>query len=105
MVHCTLCRWQVWSKPVKLVRKSNGYVVGTWVCDGCGRQFETGCESPESDLTTDHLGKNPACERCGAVESELHHWAPRALFADAEDWPKSWLCPPCHRLWHRTMTP
>ena len=43
--------------------------------------------------------ENP-CERCGEVETELHHWAPLHLFADAADWPQSYLCIPCHLRWH-----
>ena len=43
------------------------------------------------------------CERCGAIGSQLHHWAPQAIFADAHDWPMSWLCPTCHRTWHNAM--
>lgn len=47
------------------------------------------------------------CGRCGATAGTLHrhHWAPRALFVDADDWPTSTLCPPCHSRWHSTVTP
>jgi hypothetical protein len=46
------------------------------------------------------------CERCGSENGvENHHWAPRALFADADDWPTSYLCPKCHRFWHKKITP
>jgi hypothetical protein len=46
-----------------------------------------------------------ACARCGEwrLGVEWHHWAPRQFFADADAWPQSWLCLPCHREWHRTM--
>lgn len=44
------------------------------------------------------------CVRCGCNglerSVELHHWAPRAIFSDAEDWPKSFLCSECHDRWH-----
>lgn len=46
----------------------------------------------------------PPCRRCGARGTELHHWAPRALFEDADIWPQDWLCRPCHTEWHQTMT-
>ena len=36
---------------------------------------------------------------------ERHHWAPRHLFEDADDWPTANLCQPCHSLWHRIVTP
>jgi len=46
-----------------------------------------------------------ACGHCGRAEDgvEQHHYAPRGLFADADDWPVGPLCRPCHQLWHRTM--
>jgi hypothetical protein len=46
------------------------------------------------------------CAHCGKVgRVECHHWAPKHLFADADQWPQSYLCGPCHQLWHATMTP
>ena len=44
---------------------------------------------------------NPLCERCGAAGTELHHYAPRSLFDDADDWPTGYLCRPCHTKWHQ----
>lgn len=41
------------------------------------------------------------CIRCGALGAEMHHWAPQALFDDADDWPIDPLCPSCHARWHR----
>ncbi len=44
------------------------------------------------------------CEHCGSDEgAQRHHWAPQAIFADAEDWPTGWLCRPCHTMWHDAM--
>jgi hypothetical protein len=44
------------------------------------------------------------CARCGSTAgAQLHHWAPRAIFDDADLWPMSYLCPPCHRIWHTAM--
>jgi hypothetical protein len=45
----------------------------------------------------------PTCERCGAEGAEAHHWAPRAFFADCDDWPMSYLCPSCHTRWHKAL--
>lgn len=39
---------------------------------------------------------------CSNPGQELHHWAPRCLFADADQWPQSLLCLDHHREWHRT---
>ena len=50
--------------------------------------------------------KSPVpCERCGSPFAEGHHWAPRAYFDDADLWPMSYLCVPCHLRWHKIMTP
>jgi 5-methylcytosine-specific restriction endonuclease McrA len=47
----------------------------------------------------------PTCARCGSPDAgiEVHHIAPRAYFADADDWPLILLCPACHKRWHQTM--
>jgi hypothetical protein len=46
------------------------------------------------------------CVVCGALGAEEHHWAPWAIFKDeSERWPKSFLCPSCHRRWHDLVTP
>ena len=45
------------------------------------------------------------CERCGETGVELHHWAPRHLFDDADGWPMGMLCRACHMEWHRIVTP
>ncbi len=60
-----------------------------------------------SDVATpEALGHKP-CTRCGTVGPvESHHWAPRHLFgADADSWPMSDLCGPCHKRWHEVVTP
>ena len=44
------------------------------------------------------------CEHCGSLDGvELHHYAPRNTFPDADNWATGHLCRPCHQLWHRTM--
>lgn len=52
------------------------------------------------------------CEICQRETKtpELHHWCPRAIYADAEtamvgDGPLAYLCPPCHATWHQLVTP
>lgn len=46
------------------------------------------------------------CEVCGAEGTHNHHWAPSALFGiEDEQWPKSYLCQPCHTRWHQIVTP
>jgi len=46
------------------------------------------------------------CAVCGERGADLHHWAPTGIFgAEAESWPKDYLCPRCHREWHERVTP
>jgi hypothetical protein len=41
------------------------------------------------------------CQRCGATEQiEMHHWAPRVIFADGDAWGTVPLCHDCHMFWH-----
>lgn len=51
-------------------------------------------------ILRDNRTSTSPCVRCGAHRTELHHWAPRALFLDADDWPVAYLCVPCHQKWH-----
>ena len=42
------------------------------------------------------------CSRCERTDScELHHVAPRAVFADADQWPVIALCRSCHDAFTR----
>jgi DNA-directed RNA polymerase subunit M/transcription elongation factor TFIIS len=46
------------------------------------------------------------CEVCGGSNAQQHHWAPWHLFGDeAQEWPTSYLCQPCHTRWHQIVTP
>ena len=56
-------------------------------------------------LPVKEIAASPRCTRCGERGAELHHWAPRALFCDAEYWPKDYLCKECHKVWHDRVTP
>ena len=49
----------------------------------------------------------PRCAKCGVRGAEEHHWAPQAMFgkAEADRWPKDYLCKPCHDEWHLKVTP
>lgn len=42
---------------------------------------------------------------CKNIGTEYHHFAPRHLFDDADNWLTGWLCKYHHALWHeKTMT-
>ena len=50
------------------------------------------------------FGQPGECCVCGGdVRVQLHHFAPRALFEDADDWPQAYLCIECHMRWHVTL--
>lgn len=86
-------------------RYANGSLAVRHECLGCGAlssySLPGGLAYAESlPLARDNLGSAPPCERCGALDVELHHWAPACAFEDSGAWPVSWLCRRCHRLWH-----
>lgn len=37
---------------------------------------------------------------CDSTDVELHHFAPRHLFADADRWPTEYICVEHHQEWH-----
>ena len=89
--------------------KTDGVPNGKRWCITCGKTFDTrkdvGCGTVLFyDLRTG--GAVEPCARCESTEgTQLHHWAPRAIFGsrEADRWPTAHLCPPCHSLWHRLM--
>lgn len=89
--------------------KRDGVPNGRRWCVQCGTTIATrradGCGPVLFYDLREHEEIAP-CERCGTTEgTQLHHWAPRAIFGgrEADRWPTSWLCPDCHALWHRLM--
>lgn len=57
----------------------------------------------EREPDKDGSDREHPCERCDSHLTEYHHFAPRAIFADADMWPGAWLCKRCHALWHSAM--
>lgn len=41
-----------------------------------------------------------AVRGCNRRDTELHHFAPRHLFNNADDWTTAYLCSVHHREWH-----
>jgi len=79
-------------------------------CADCGRPLEGGQwlrhqSAEDIPIGLDDRTSRPPCVRCGTFGTELHHFAPRAVFGaeEAEMWPTAWLCPDCHDYWHRMM--
>jgi hypothetical protein len=38
---------------------------------------------------------------CSNKGTQLHHFAPKHLFDNYNDWPTAWLCQPHHDEWHK----
>jgi hypothetical protein len=76
-------------------------------CILCNQTFDLGVKLPRDNdhlpIVRDNRNHDRVCAVCGEVGAEYHHWAPRSLFADADSWPISLLCPTHHRQWHTTM--
>ena len=89
-----------------------GHITYLFVCAACETRT-TRFVSKEavlaSGLEVDDIEPTQPRERCavcGAEGAENHHWAPWALFgSEANSWPRSYLCPRCHKRWHDIVTP
>lgn len=93
--------------------KRNGTAEFRVRCTGCGAESSgigntianrlmargvtvTWTRTEPSDHTCSVLG-------CQRTDVEWHHFAPRNVFHDADNWPYMPLCVSHHRQWHRTM--
>lgn len=90
-----------------LVRQSNGVWILRARCIGCGAITRTRGRKPGDErypVWADYVDPELQCARCKSNDGvELHHWAPRALFVDADNWPTDYLCRTCHATWHSVM--
>lgn len=97
------------------LRVSSGWHVGDW-CFDCDVTANARQPFLPKAAAGDPLGYperyvlqpevSLPCEVCGEATTELHHWAPRALFdLEAYAWPTAWLCHDCHTRWHATVWP
>jgi hypothetical protein len=84
-------------------------------CPNCGRNPNTGrpflsvkdYDWESLPLLEDlSLSASPcAVIGCTNTGTEFHHFAPRHLFDNSDDWPVAWLCREHHREWHeKTLT-
>ncbi len=90
-----------------IITRSGSYQVKR-VCIQCGAGPSTVGSAKRGseylDICLDDHRDDTSCERCESVDGvELHHYAPRNVFPDADRWATGYLCRPCHREWHRTM--
>lgn len=102
---CSRCRYSC-THPILVagyIFRADGSPMAWSRCFACGRLVKG---LPRGSEIYDVLLRDNTttrCERCGRVGSQSHHWAPQAIFADANDWPLAWLCARCHRTWHDAM--
>jgi hypothetical protein len=87
---------------------SAGHTRHAWFCKQCDKR------SNIYEPNHPHLlyvkvfdeSETTACEKCGRLGAEEHHWMPRHLSPDECDkWPTGFLCQGCHSVWHDTVTP
>jgi hypothetical protein len=85
---------------------ANGKSRARHLCLACDRMMAHDLPYSELEAQLFPLRRDTSageCERCGRTGTEYHHWAPQAVFIDADLWPTAWLCPKCHGEWHRVM--
>ena len=84
----------------------SGQVKYPWYCRGCGRRttlYEPAHPHLVFEVVMDDSEEN-ACEVCGKLGAEVHHWMPRYLAGDdCEKWPIGYLCQSCHAHWHQVI--
>lgn len=98
------------SELLALVARNGAMHVYTG-CRECHANLENGRLHPAEniDITLLPVGldqrlDNPPCQVCGSFGTEVHHWAPSAVFGrEAAMWPTGQLCRDCHAEWHRRM--
>lgn len=124
---CEVCGQRMWRKVAKherccdhpatsradwqdidIRRAHNGALSYYLACHDCGKNFsQKHADVPgwakQAPLRADNAGTSHPCARCKSQFTEYHHFAPRAIFTDADRWPGAWLCKPCHQLWHSAM--
>lgn len=88
---CLTCKW--WTE------QKNG--AGFWISKEAIEGFGVSLDS----IRVVEIHDQPRCAKCGKRGSQEHHWAPKHLFKDADDWPKDYLCEECHTKWHDVVTP
>lgn len=106
----TACKHDQGTELLALVARNGAMHVYSG-CRNCHANLEGGRFHPAEniDITvlpvgTDLRLDNPPCQVCGSFGTEMHHWAPSAIFgAEAVLWPTAQLCRDCHKEWHRRI--
>ena len=90
---------------------SSGAVVVVERCPVCGRNPNKGVpflnkslyDVDKLPLFQDLTLNAEPCYIVGCLNkgTQLHHFAPKHLFENYNDWPTAWLCQPHHDEWHK----
>ena len=113
---CNKCKAERNARLVRNITQS-GISQVYWLCRFCDEPITSPIIYIKHDLVkaagidTDALpiinnySGTELCSVCHNPFAEYHHWAPRYLFDDADNWPGSYLCKKCHAKWHKIVTP
>jgi hypothetical protein len=91
---------------------SSGAVTIKAQCDRCGNNPDpkhpfynkTDFDITKLPVWNDNRAISEPCERCGSTHgTQLHHYAPKSVFNDADNWATGYLCDACHKEWHVTI--
>lgn len=104
------CQHDAGSELLAFRARNNALHVYTG-CRTCHANLEGGRWHPAGNIDVTGLPvgidrhlDGPPCQVCGMFGTELHHWAPTAIFGvEASSWPTSYLCIACHSEWHRRL--
>jgi len=107
ITNCKRCKLEM---KIFAIILANGAKMIVEKCPKCGRNAdENQPYLPMRDYDWDKLplyadyslNSQPCCYKgCENKGTELHHFAPRALFSDADNWPQGFLCKKHHQIWH-----
>ena len=116
--YCKSCEHETTSKLVRNVTASG--ISQVWYqcifclgnVEGVGSAFVKHTELKSKNIEinllpiiNDYRDSNRVCFVCGERDCELHHYAPRHLFTNADSWPTGYLCKKHHDQWHKIVTP
>lgn len=117
--NCRICKTRT-EATLHLKFTNSGSEQFVWICNNCkilnpfNGVLWIKNDTVYEHLTLDQIREIPIlipdpyirCAVCGGRKAELHHWAPRFIFADeCEKWPKDYLCNKHHDMWHKLVTP
>lgn len=119
---CQKCQRVTTVKLRRQIMHSGGTQI-FWHCISCNRSADSkfiskqkacrilrpfGKTIEDLPIENDYREGGAECEVCGAFGAEYHHWLPQCFAEQVPNhsaWPASFLCKPCHDIWHELVTP